>query len=200
MGWRDINMSRRNPQPRRAFVPVEPGEDLDAAVLRKAASQAVSCLSGQGIDTSPEALRPFLAGYLLGHARQVALKLGVDCEEAINDLVAEMDGSIPPDLRPGLAAIRFAPRPAGSVAPRAKLRADEAVADAGYLVGHLESLCGTRKLARLAGERLTQTGVETYLTDCDVAADPLQTREPTKSLRLTIDERAVIRRAFAALA
>ena len=75
--------------------------------------------------------------------------------------------------------------------------------DAGRLVGRLEARCGTRKLLGLGHHRMHSgqpgAGVD-YITDCDVAADPMQTRCPTLSLRFDQNERAVILKAFEDLA
>jgi hypothetical protein len=73
---------------------------------------------------------------------------------------------------------------------RAALAAADSLADAGYLVGHLESLCGTKRLLATGGD------VEAYLTLCDHAADRLQTHHPTDVLRLDPAERAVVRAAL----
>ena len=67
------------------------------------------------------------------------------------------------------------------------------LADAGYLVGHLESLCGTRRLLDTRGS------VEAYLTACDHAADRLQTHHPTAVLRFDPAERAIVARGTSSL-
>ena len=67
-------MNRRKPQLRVAVIPVEEGEELAQAVLRKAAAAAVSALSQcAALEGS---LSAFAAGYLAGFARQLALKHG----------------------------------------------------------------------------------------------------------------------------
>jgi hypothetical protein len=200
MGWREINMNRRKPQMRVAVVAAAPGEDHTVAVRRKAAGLAVGAWCGQCAGADEPRLREFAAGYLLGFARQWALKHRVDLEDTIDDLDAEIRGSAAIVL-PGL---RFVERE-GHAQPhahprRARLRATAVAADAGYLVGHLEALCGTQRLMRLAGERLRHGAAQDFLTDCDIAADPMQTREPTLSLRFTAAERAVIVGAFAEMA
>ena len=75
----------------------------------------------------------------------------------------------------------------------AAIQAADPLADAGYLVGHLESLCGTKRLLATGGD------VEAYLTLCDHAADRLQTHHPTDVLRLDPAERAVVRAALVRL-
>jgi hypothetical protein len=83
------------------------------------------------------------------------------------------------------------------MAARAALRAEPAAADAGYLVGHLESLCGSRRLLTAAARLgLPGPAVDRFLTDCDTAADRLQTHQPTASLRFDDGERAVLRAAL----
>ena len=75
--------------------------------------------------------------------------------------------------------------------------------DAGYLVGHLEAVCECRMLLLKAVARMHAGGPDAgsaYLTDCDVAADPMQTRAPTMSLRLTAEERAVVLAGFNVIA
>ena len=199
MGWRDINMNRRRPQPRVAFVADVPGADRAAQVLAKAAAAAIGLASQQlGESTTGGA---FLTGYLFGYARQGALRDGVDGErESMSALAQALAGVLPErwDIDPG--QIEFVQRATADRMPRARLRATDAGADAGFLVGHLEALCGSEKLLRLALLRMEQGGdqaAQDFLTDCDVAADPMQTRNPTLALRFHGEEREVIRRAFA---
>jgi hypothetical protein len=195
MGWRDINMSRRKPPLRLAAVPREEGQDHASAVLRKAAGAAIAALAQQPA-TAPDA---FTAGYLAGYARHQALKHGLDAEAEVpplEALLAELSLLAPQGLASSLRALTFSPR-AGADA-RASLSATQPQADAGYLVGHLESLCGTCRLLSLAPP--ANCGPEAfaaYLTHCDHAADRLQTHQPTASLRFDAGERAVLRAAFA---
>ena len=163
MGWRDINMNRRKPRIDVAVVPMGEGEERAAAVLRKAVNTALAWVREQG------AANPaFTAGYVAGFARHQALKHGL-----ASDVVQ---------------ALQLVPRKAPS--SRAGLAAADPLADAGYLVGHLESLCGTKRLLATGGD------VEAYLTLCDHAADRLQTHHPTDVLRLDPAERAVVRAAL----
>ena len=215
MGWRDINMNRSRPLPNYAVVPAIAGVDRGVAVLRKAAASATRAAAAQ-LGEAPLAgsaeLKAFVAGYLLGFARYAALQDGVDCEAAgsggsLADLARELAGAIPPAWRIDMQEIGVSPRPTSNPAPRARLRLElrnaPAICDAGYLVGHLEALCGARKLLALARDRLQQAGADAgaaYLTDCDVAADPMQTRSPTLSLRFDADERQVIAAAFGLIA
>ena len=174
MGWRDINMSRRRPQPRRAFVPVEEGMDRAQAVIAKAAAQAVSAMAeqigeGQGGDHSDLA-----AGYVLGFARQMAARDGVS-DMADDALVAALSEHTELGDLTTLAC------------------------QAGRLIGRLEALCESRRLLRQACEKLKTGGPDAgaaFLTDCDIAADPMQTRMPTTPLRFTTEERAVILAGF----
>jgi len=183
MGWREINMNRRKPRLDVAVVPMAEGEDREAAVLRKAASAALSSVAEQG---AAHAL--FTAGYLVGFARHQALKHGVDAEEDDGmALLAELAAQAPEYV--AVRGLQLSPRLVAS--SRTTLGAADALADAGYLVGHLESLCGTKKLLATGGD------VETYLTLCDQAADRLQTHHPTAVLRLDPAERAVVAAAFA---
>lgn len=205
MGWRDINMNRRKPQLRLAVVPMTPGEDRTVAVLRKAVASAAASLAAQTGQRLPAQSwwSEFAAGYLMGFARQVASKHGVDGEAMIGELAAEVSRQA--GLSGPVASLDFVERapPVSTAPPRTKLRATSPAGDAGYLTGHLEALCGSRKLLRLALERMRGAGADAaspFLTDCDVAADPLQTREPTRTLRFTSEERAAIREAFATLA
>lgn len=190
MGWRDINMSRKKPPLRMAAIPREDGEDHAAAVLRKAARAALAAQAQQP-GVSPDA---FTAGYLVGFARHQALKHGLDAEEGVQPLqalVAQLKA-----LAPALPALRFSPRKGAQM--RTRLAAVPLLADAGYLVGHLESLCGTTRLLGLAPSAgCGPEALAAYFTQCDHAADRLQTHQPTASLRLDADERAVLRAAFA---
>lgn len=196
MGWREINMNRRKPRIDVAVVPVEAGEDAASAVLRKACRAAVAAATEQA-GGAASAFAPFVAGYLAGHARHQALKHAVDAEGDRNEaLVAALATEAPDGLAPAVAALRFVAR--GSGPARCALSATVPLADAGYVVGHLESLCGTRRLLDMA----LRTGrddaaIEAYLTACDVAADRMQTHHPTAALRLDHSERAVLRAALA---
>lgn len=189
-------MNRRKPRIDVAVVPVVAGEDAASAVLRKACGAALAAVSEQGAQAG-DRLRPFVAGYLAGHARQHALKHAVDAEREGNGaLVTMLDAMAPEALRPALAALRFTRR--GTEWGRAGLRAETPLADAGYIVGHLESLCGTRRLLAMApGMSGDAAAIEAYLTACDGAADRMQTHHPTAALRLTGDERAILLQAFA---
>jgi hypothetical protein len=194
MGWRDINMNRRKPPMRLAVVPVEAGEDLHEAVLRKACRAARASLDAQRPEISP-AFRRFAAGYLAGFARHQGLKHGVDAEQAdgepLHDLLQALEHLAPSTLADEWANLRFVPRDGA----RTRLRATDGTADAGYLLGHLESLCGTERLLRMASG-LAGSGIDAFLTACDTAADRLQTHQPTMSLRFDPSERAVMRKAF----
>jgi len=198
MGWRDINMSRRKPPMRFAVITVEEGQDERQAVLRKACRAALSMLN-QAPAIGP-ALAPFIAGYLAGFARHQALKHGIDAETVddaapMRSLLAELAGQAPPPLSEEVARLRFSSRSEGPRSPRAGLRVEQGLADAGYLVGHLESLCGTEKLLGAALPLLARGDTEALLTACDIAADPLQTRQPTMSLRFDRQEREILRQA-----
>ena len=114
-----------------------------------------------------------------------ALKHGVDAEaDGGVALLAALTAQAPDVVQ----ALQLAPRKVPS--SRAALAAADPLADAGYLVGHLESLCGTKRLLATGGD------VEAYLTLCDHAADRLQTHHPTDVLRLDPVERAVVRAAL----
>ena len=190
MGWRDINMSRKKPPMRVAAVPRLEGEDHASAVVRKAAGAALAAMAAQRV-SAPEA---FAAGYLVGYARHQALKHGLDPEqgaEPLKALRAEFTA-----LAPSVSSLRFAPRAAARM--RTGFAATPPLADAGYLVGHLESLCGTSRLLGLAPPAgCGPERIAAYLTQCDHAADRLQTHQPTASLRFDSRERAVLRAAFA---
>ena len=202
MGWRDINMNRRKPPLRLAAIPLEEGQDLAAAVLRKASADAFAALEAQGIEAGLEQhdwLRHFAAGYVMGFARHQVLRHGIDADEegALLALREALLRRVPQAVVEPLRAIRFVPRGASGGAPRAALRAEPPLADAGYLVGHLESLCGSRRLLTSAARLgVPTTAVDRFLTDCDTAADRLQTHQPTASLRFDDHERQVLRRAF----
>lgn len=196
MGWKDINMNRRKPQLRLAVVPVREGEDIAGAVLRKAAAAAIPALHAQLPDAEecPPRIAPFAAGYLAGFARQLALKHDHDAEAThppLHALLEELRRAAPAPLSGPLGGLSFRPR--GTASPRARLGPDNAWADAGYLTGHLEALCGTQRLIAAA---LAGPDAEAFLTACDVAADPMQTRQPLMSLRFDAGERAVIRMGF----
>lgn len=199
MGWRDINLNRRKPRQSFAVVPRDGGLDERAAVLRKAARDALASLNAQsalrGERRGPQQLLVFTAGYLAGFARRQGLRHGVDAEQDMAALLAMLAAEAPDVLQPALAALAFSARTVRSA--RAQLAAENHLADAGYLTGQIESLCGSRKLLRLAGEVWGQPDAVTrYLLACDTAADRMQTHEPTASLRFDQDERAVISAAF----
>ena len=183
MGWRDINMNRRKPRIDVAVVPMAAGEARDQAVLRKAVMAALASAAEQG---RADAL--FTAGYLAGYARHQGLRHGVDAEQdGAVALLAELLAQAPEAVQ----ALQLVPRKVP--ASRAALAATDPLADAGYLIGHLESLCGTKRLLATGGD------VEAYLTLCDHAADRLQTHHPTEVLRLDPVERAVVRAALVRL-
>jgi hypothetical protein len=199
MGWRDINMNRRRPPMRLAVVAVEEGQDERQAVLRKACRAALYMLAQ--VPAINCGLEPFIAGYLAGFARHQALKHGCDAERdedgpPMQGLLAELAGQVPPSIRDDVARLRFSPRTEARRSPRAQLCADQGLADAGYLVGHLESLCRTEKLLGSALRLLPAGNVEAFLTACDVAADPMQTHQPTMSLRFDLQERDILRQAL----
>ena len=180
-------MNRRKPRIDVAVVPMATGEDRGAAVLRKAVAAALAS-AGEQDWTDVR----FTAGYIAGFARHQALKHKVDAEiDGDRALLAELATQAPEALRDALQALKFVPRAVAS--PRAGLGATDPVADAGYLVGHLESLCGTRKLLQREG------GIAAYLTLCDHAADRMQTHHPTAALRLDPAERAIVEGALASL-
>lgn len=187
MGWREINMNRRKPRIDVAVVPMGEGEDRDAAVLRKAVASAWAAVAEQGATD-----KDFTAGYAAGFAHHQALKHGLDAEgDGGAALLAELAVQAPEALREAVKGLRLQLRAVAS--PRAALAASAPLADAGYLVGHLESLCGTRKLL------VRQGTVADYLTRCDHAADRMQTHAPTAVLRLDSVERAIVERALASL-
>ena len=187
MGWRDINMNRRKPRLDVAVVPMGEGEDREAAVLRKAVAAALASVAEQDAADAP-----FTAGYLAGFARHQALKHGVDAErDGGAALMAALAAQAPVALQDALRGLQLAPRAVAS--SRAALGAGDPLADAGSLVGHLESLCGTRKLLHSDG------GAARYLTACDHAADRMQTHHPTAVLRLDPAERAIVEAALARL-
>ena len=122
-------------------------------------------------------------------------------------LAAEIGRQLPQDWGLDIAGLSFMARTSRERAPRRRLRIAAAgghsQSDAGYLVGHLEAVCECRALIRKAVARLqgraTDAGLA-YLTDCDVAADPMQTHAPTMSLRFTAEERDAVRTAFESFA
>lgn len=180
-------MNRRKPRIDVAVVPVGEGEDRAAAVLRKAVSAALAAVQEQG-----PADAAFTAGYVAGYARHQGLKHGLDAEaDGGAALLAALAGEVPDDLRQAVGQLRLVPRAVAS--SRAALGATDRLADAGYLVGHLESLCGTRKLLARQGS------VADYLTRCDHAADRMQTHHPTAVLRFDPVERAIVGEALASL-
>lgn len=180
-------MNRRKPRLDVAVVPVAEGEDRASAVLRKAVTAALAARRGQAM-----AEAAFTAGYLAGYARHQALKHGLDAEaDGGVALLAALAAEAPDDLTQAVAALRLAPR--ATATSRTTLGATAALADAGYLAGHLESLCGSRRLLDTAG------GGGAYLTRCDQAADRLQTHHPTAVLRLDPAERAIVETALGSL-
>ena len=192
-------MNRRRPPLRLAVVPVTEGEERAAAVRRKAALAARAVVDAQQGRAAgmPDVFRFFAAGYLAGLARHQALKHGVDAETDVPPMQAmlrELAAASPPYLVDIAGALAF--RPCVTPSSRAALCAAESSADAGYLAGHLDSLCGTAKLRAAA---LAAADADGFLTACDIAADPMQTRQPTLSLRFDAAERARVRRGFASL-
>lgn len=191
-------MSRRKPLPRVAVVLRGAGEDHVSAVFRKAAERALAAVAAQAPDASAFSA-PFTAGYVAGYARQEGLRHGVDAETGsgqMRRLVAALADGAVPALADGLKALQFQRRAQG-VSSRSHLQAGDMMADAGYLVGQLEALCGTVRL--LAPALHDEPGpAALYLTACDHAADRLQTHQPTASLRFTEDERTILRAAFSA--
>jgi hypothetical protein len=195
MGWRDINMSRRKPPLRLAVIPMEEGQDAREAVLRKAARTALHAL-GQAPVIAPD-LKAFIAGYLAGLARHQALKHGVDAEAGLMEaLRAALIADAPPAIGQALDVLQFAPRSGALQSSRASLRAEQGLADAGYLAGHLASLCGSDKLLGHCLAQLAQGDIEAFLTACDSAADRMQTHQPTMALRFDRGERAILREAL----
>ena len=197
MGWRDINMSRRKPPMRLAVIPVEEGEDAQAAVLRKAARKALA--TSDGLPAIVAGLMPFAVGYLTGFARHQALKHGVDAEKdegLMQALLGALTAEAPPSLGQAVEHLRFSPRPGAQQSSRAALRAEQGLADAGYLAGHLASLCGSETLLRLSLAQLSKGDIEAFLTACDFAADRMQTHQPTMALRFDVQERAILREAL----
>ena len=188
-------MNRRKPAVRHAVIPVEDGQGRADAVLRKAALSARAAVDAQGAGLVPCRLLPFVAGYLAGYARQQALRHGVDAErEAVFLDVLAADA--PSELADAVQAQRLAPRQPGQ-SRRAALAPVGDLADAGYLAGHLDAICETRRLIRAAVESLAaHHPAEAFLTASDIAADPMQTRQPTLSLRFDASEREIFRRAF----
>jgi hypothetical protein len=195
MGWRDINMSRRKPPLRLAVIPMEEGEDTREAVLRKAAGAALGALAQASI-IDPK-LVPFATGYLAGFARHQALKHGVDAETGqMEALLAALIAEAPAAIGQALGALRFTPRISTLQSSRAVLRAEQGLADAGYLVGHLESLCRSERLLAAGLSLIRRRDIEGFLTACDFAADRMQTHQPTMALRFDTDERAILREAL----
>lgn len=114
----------------------------------------------------------------------------------IEALATQADGGLAGALR----SLSFSPCTGSTGASRTALRADPALSDAGYLAGHLDSVCGARKLLAALPVSLTAPdGLGAFLTACDVAADRMQTHQPTMSLRFEPAERAIIRAALAPL-
>lgn len=199
MGWREINMNRRKPVLRLAVVPVAEGESREAAIIRKVGREAVEGLAAQVQGQHSKAADAFLGGFALGVARQKALKLGLDCEAADNAM-AQLIAAIP--AASGLAFSARQPLPQGL---RSRLTASwlfGVAADAGYLAGQLEAVCGMRKLAGLALRRVADdpsSAAQRFITDCDIAADRLQSHQPTLSTRFTPAERAIVAAGIAEL-
>ena len=191
MGWRDINMNRRKPPLRLAVIPGEEGQDAREAVLRKASLIALSAVVGSPAIAPGQ--RRFVAGYLAGFARHQALKHDVDAEKDMRGLCAVLAHDAPAALAEEIATLRFSPRTGPHRSSRSMLRAEEGIADAGYMVGHLASLCGSEKLLASALNPLAAGNIGAFLTACDVAADRLQTHQPTMALRFDTDERAILR-------
>lgn len=197
MGWRDINMNRRKPRLDVAVVPVEAGEDAASAVLRKACRAALDAAIAQG-GAAASASRPLIAGYLAGYARHQALKHALDAErDQCAALAAALAAAAPEDWKEAVAALRFEAQVTRRGWGRSALCLTAPLADAGYILGHLESLCGTRRLLAMAlkpgGDA---AAADAFLTACDVAADRMQTHHPTAALRLDAEERAVLRAAL----
>lgn len=188
-------MNRRKPRIDVAVVPIEHGQDAESAVLRKACRAAIASLP-RPHQPVPAGRAAFAAGYLAGFARHQALKHGVDVErDAAEALRAALAAEAPEWLVAALRELAFLSR---SAPGRTVLRAVDPLADAGYLIGHLEALCGTRKLFAMALELDGGTAaIEAYLTACDTAADRLQTHHPTAAIRLDPAERATLVSAFA---
>lgn len=211
MGWKDINMNRRRPQVRHTFIPVEPGLDLQMAVRRKAVGLAVAAFAEQ---VSPDGLarfadpelKGFALGYLAGFSSVRAMRDAANpddpyAEENARALTAEIFRQIRDVLRIEAENVSFTVRGESRTAIRAPLvftvPGAGAMADAGYLVGHLEGVCNSRKLVRQMLARRGHMGAGmAFLTDCDIAADPMQTRQPMMLLRFTPQERALILDAF----
>jgi len=188
-------MNRRKPAVRHAVIPVAEGQGREEAVLRKAASLAHAAAEAQGARLAPLRLLPFVAGYLAGYARQQALKHGVDAEREAAFLDA-LAADAPPELADAVQALRFSARPPGQ-SRRAALALLDGLSDVGYLAGHLDAMCETRRLIRAAVESLAAADpAGAFLTASDIAADPMQTRQPTLSLRFDMSEREIVRRAF----
>ena len=180
-------MNRRKPRLDVAVVSMGAGEQREAAVLRKAVAAALAAVAEQGAANAT-----FTAGYLAGFARRQALKYGVDAErDGGVALLAALAAQAPVEVQDALRGLQLSPRAVAS--SRAALEAGDQLADAGYLVGHLESLCGTRRLLRMEG------GAARYLTACDHAADRMQTHHPTAVLRFDAGERAIVEAALARL-
>ncbi len=198
MGWRDINMNRRKPKLQLAFISQEPGLSRTAAIIRKAAAEAVAAFGEQSGGNTVPAHRAFAVGYLFGYAKQAAARLGLDCEtpdgqHLLQEIAAHLASLVPPALEVALRDTDLAPRHGAGAAFRSRWRPEAAEApaeaDAGYLVGQLEAVCGTRLLFRALESAATP---DAYFTLCDRAADRLQTHQPTLSIRLTIPERSVV--------
>ena len=192
-------MNRRKPRQSFAVVPNEGGLNEKAAVLQKAARRAIASLvrqfASRGHAPRPPELLAFAAGYLAGFARHQGLRHGVDAEQDMAPLLSMLAAEAPEAVRPMLSSLVFSARPVSPA--RAQLGAEASVADAGYLTGHLESLCGSAKLLGLAEEVWgTPDAAARYLTACDTAADRMQTHQPTAALRFDQAERAILREAF----
>ena len=193
-------MNRRKPPVRHAVIPVAEGQGREDAVLRKAATSALTAAEAQGAGLAPAPLLPFLAGYVAGFARQLALRHGVDAEQEgespLRALLDVLAADAAPHLAEAIRNVRFSARQPGQ-SRRAALAAAGDLADAGYLGGHLDAICETRRLIRAAVDSLGGAHpAEALLNASDIAADPMQTRQPTLSLRFDASEREIVRRAF----
>ena len=193
-------MNRRKPAVRHAVISMAEGQGREEAVLRKAASLARAAAELQGARLAPAQLLPFVAAYLAGYARQQALKHGVDAEQEgdspMRVLLDVLAAEATPEQSAALLALRVSSRPPGQ-SRRAALALTDALSDTGYLAGHLDAMCETSRLIRAAVESLEAPDpAQAFLNASDIAADPMQTRQPTLSLRFDASEREIVRRAF----
>jgi hypothetical protein len=111
----------------------------------------------------------------------------------MESLLAALSAEAPPAIGQALDALHFEPRTGALQSSRASLRAEQGLADAGYLAGHLASLCGSDKLLGHCLANLVKGDIEAFLTACDFAADRMQTHQPTMALRFDTGERAILR-------